>query len=267
MSTEEKCGQLNKLAEPLGYLYIYSQDIFSSCIDAWQRAFGYCALYDRAASHLGMVFDSLPIYFDYMGKTWLIEFWKGQYGINTGCETGVYQADHILSKAELDSTLFRSVDDRNMPQLSVKLFRRGENIAGLCERHWWLTAFKPGCFSNPSELSMRICISFYSPDMARAFAGGLIAAGYEQCDINLCRSNVCFTFDGQTRHGNIFKRLRIRLVQCINHFGCRIYLLITKPFRPSMDRILYLYYFLPSALFKHRFLRLSGMYRGVKKRR
>lgn len=97
MCMQEKCDLLNELVEPFGYSYISSQDLFTSRQDAFQRAFGYCALYDRAAFRFHMIFDCLPVYFDYRGKTWLIEFWKGQYGINTGCEIGVYYADRILA--------------------------------------------------------------------------------------------------------------------------------------------------------------------------
>ena len=39
-----------------------------------------------AYQYVGMVFETLPVYFDYAGKTWLIQIWKGQYGICTGCE-------------------------------------------------------------------------------------------------------------------------------------------------------------------------------------
>ena len=85
MSDQEKCCMLNELTEPLGYCYDARQDIFTSTTDAWQKRFGYGAIYDKFAPLLNMVIDSQPVYFDYDGKTWLIEFWKGQYGINTGC--------------------------------------------------------------------------------------------------------------------------------------------------------------------------------------
>ena len=39
-----------------------------------------------AYQYVGMVFETLPVYFDYAGKTWLIQIWKGQYGICTECE-------------------------------------------------------------------------------------------------------------------------------------------------------------------------------------
>ena len=58
-----------------------------------------------------MVFDALPIYFDYRGRTWLIELWKGQYGINTGAELGIYHADKILSESEYKTALFTAAED------------------------------------------------------------------------------------------------------------------------------------------------------------
>lgn len=250
MCMDEKCRLLNDLIEPFGYLYVLSQDIFTSRLDAWQRNFGYCTLFDKAASHLNMIFDCLPVYFNYMGRTWLIEFWKGQYGINTGCEIGVYYADRILSENELYRTLFQCVDDKDMLKLSLKLYKGNDDIAHLYGKHWWLTAFKMGCFSNPSELSVYARIAFHSSEMARAFADGLVRAGYDYRNICFCRNTVSFTFECSPQSDGFFRRLRIRLVQCINRFWCRIYLFITRPFCLSIDRILYLYYFLPFAFRK-----------------
>ena len=48
---------LNKMIESSGYAYDPSQDIFYSRIDAWQRNFGYCQLYDEVAPSLSLIFD------------------------------------------------------------------------------------------------------------------------------------------------------------------------------------------------------------------
>ena len=45
------------------YTYIPKGDFFSSALEAWQRRFGYAALYDKSASHFHMVFNALPVYF------------------------------------------------------------------------------------------------------------------------------------------------------------------------------------------------------------
>lgn len=247
MNIDEKCRLLNELINPFGYSYILSQDLFTSRIDAWQRDFGYCTLYDRSASHLSMIFDCQPVYFNYQGRTWLIEFWKGQYGINTGCEIGVYYAYRILEERELEHTLFHCVDNEDMPKISFRLFRDAEDIAHLCGRHWWLTAFRLGCFSNPSDLSLWACITFPTPGMAAAFSHALACT--DCCRQNICtrRNTVCFTFTESTQTYNAFERFRIRVAQWNNYFWCKVYIFITRPFRQSIDRVLYLYYFLPFA--------------------
>ncbi|MBD5457669.1 MAG: DUF4474 domain-containing protein [Lachnospiraceae bacterium] len=250
MCIKEKCHLLDELIKPFGYSYVLSQDIFTSRIDAWQREFGYCALFDEAASRFSMVLDCLPIYFPYQNRTWMIEFWKGQYGINTGCEIGVYHADRILTDDELAQTLFQCADDENMLKMSLTLFKDSGEIASLCEKHWWLTAFSMGSFSNPNNLSLRASIVFPSGKMAAAFANGLMRAGYQPEDIQHCCNTVTFIFSDSVQPRDILKRLQRRIAQWINHFWCRIYLFVTRPFHLSIDRILYLYYYLPFAFRK-----------------
>ena len=250
MCMNEKCELLDELLSPFGYAYVPSQDIFTSRIDAWQRDLGYCALYDKAASRLNMVFDSLPVYFDYQNRTWMIEFWKGQYGINTGCEIGVYYADRILEEKEYKHTLFQCVSNEDMPKLSFTFYRKEQTIAKLCARHWWLTAFKTGCFSSPADLCLHACVTFPNREMARAFAAGLMNAGYDPEDICVCAQTVSFHFSRCKSPCGFFHRLRIRLAQRLNRFWCRVYCYVTRPFCLSVDRILYLYFYLPAVFRK-----------------
>ena len=247
MCMNEKCEILDELISPFGYHYVPSQDIFTSCLNAWQREFGYCALFDRAAPHSNMVFDCLPVYFDYCGRTWLIEFWKGQYGINTGCEIGVYYADRIIGRSELPRTLFQCVDNEDMTGLSLILTKNEQVIAQLSARHWWLTAFKMGCFSKPECLSLRASVTMHNREMTEAFVNGLLNAGYCRNEISICRSTVTFDFDRSPKVRGPLRRIRIRIAQWCNRFWCRIYLFVTRPFCLSVDRILYLYYYLPFA--------------------
>lgn len=250
MCMDEKCTLLNDLIEPFGYSYILCQDIFTSRVDARQRKFGYCALYDKAASHFNMIFDYLPVYFDYQGRTWLIEFWKGQYGINTGCEIGVYYADRIIDEDEREHTLFQCVDDEDMQNLSFTLLRKNENIAHLHGVHWWLTAFDMGCFSQPSDLTLCATLNFQTAKMASAFAQGLLRAGINREDIYLCHTTVSFRFIEETYTKCYVSKLKVRIVQGMNRLWCKLYLHVTRPFDLSIDRLLYLYYYLPFAFRK-----------------
>lgn len=245
MCTEEKCLLLNELIKPFGYSYLPSQDLFNSQLDAWQRSFGYGSLYDQTSFRFGMIFDSLPIYFNYNNKTWLIEFWKGQYGINTGAEAGIYYADHILNEKDYDNTIFQSVSNPDMPIFSFQLYRKNTLLAELSGHHWWLTAFSLGLFSEPKDLSMKIGVTLRNRHMRNAFIEGLQKAGYQAQDIHLSCNTVIFTFTETILERSRFTRFRIRLAQWKNRFWCNVYLWATKPFVQSLDRTLYLYYFLP----------------------
>lgn len=257
MPGHEKCALLNDIIRPFGYAYIPSKDIFTSRLDAWQREFGYCALYDKSAVHFNMVLDYLPVYFNYQGETWLIEFWKGQYGINTGCEIGVYHAGRILERRELESALFKSVDNSRMFKLSLTLSTGSRVIARLSARHWWLTAFLMGTFCIPSELALYAALSFPTAEMADAFYQGILNAGYAPGEVERRRSTVAFGFHPSARiHG-----VQVRVAQWSNHFWCNVYVSITKPFSLSIDKILYLYEFLPFAFRKMlRIRRFKGIW-------
>lgn len=244
---EEKCETLDALIAPFGYTYIACQDLFSSRIDAWQREFGYTALFDKASSHFNMVFDCLPVYFTYRDRTWLIEFWKGQYGINAGCEIGIYYADRILETPEMDHTLFQCVEDKDMLHLSLCLADKDQCIAQIDARHWWLTAFIPGRFYKPSQLCLHASITLLSPKMADAFVHGLLRSG---CNVDqVCRRGcvVSFTFAGCTHTCSIFGRIRIRIALFFNRLFCRLFCRVTRPFKLSIDRVLCLYYYMPYA--------------------
>lgn len=186
LSVPEKVYRLNCLLAPFGFEYQISQDIFVTRLDAWQRDYGYRSLYDRASPLLGMVFDCEPVYFDYQGKTWLLEFWKGQYGINTGAEIGIYRADTLLSPAQRPYTLFHTVPDEELPVFELELVKGASRRYRLLRRHWWLAGFCMGEFTSPELLSLRLAVTFHSGDMLEAFYQGLLEAGWCTEDICVC---------------------------------------------------------------------------------
>lgn len=245
MTCEEKLTTLDGLIKPFGYCYVPQQDVFSTVVDAPQRAFGYTALYDRYAPYFSMVFDCLPVYFDYGGRTWMIELWKGQYGINLGCEVGVYKADSLVAEINRKRTLFRSVDNAEMLPMSVRLYQGKNQCAHLHRRQWWMTAFRMGCYSEPCDLEVKACISFPDCHMASAFVNALNAQ--TDAGFNICGTQVQIFFKGCTSSaGSLWRRIVCRFAQWKNGLSCRMFLWVTKPFESSMDRLLCLYYCLPS---------------------
>lgn len=243
----EKVDTLNGILRPFGFFYCLGPDIITSSTDAWQREFGYCALFDRSASHFGMVFDCEPVYFDYQGRTWLIEFWKGQYGINTGGEIGIYCADRIIPPQQYDRTLFHSVTDEQMMSLSMTLFYKGKALFCIRQIHWWLTGFCVGRFCEPGDLTMKASVTFPNGCMLQAFVDSLMNTGYGDCCVFMCGPTVSFTFAvPYTRQHRC--QLCCRIAQWNNRFFCWLYRFITRPFDCTLDRLLYLYYFLPAIL-------------------
>lgn len=248
MTFSEKCGKLTDVIHPFGYCYDSRQDVFSTAIDAWQRDFGYTEAYNYYAPHFNMVFDYEPIYFDYQDRTWMIQFWKGQYGINTGAEVGIYYSDSYVPPALRNITLFHCVKDKDMLPMSLCLSQNSCKIARMQKKHWWLTVFDVGRYCEPSELSLNVAIAFPSEEMLRAFITALLDKGYDKNDFCICGLHVIFIYDSYvTGSDHFFRHLLCRFAQWKNRIFCKLYLWVTKPFSSSLDRCLCLYYFLPFA--------------------
>ena len=189
--------EFDKLLSAAGYAYDAAQDIFYTKANAWQRKYGYCSLYDEAAAPLGMILDTEPVKFDYGGKRWMIQFWKGQYCLNTGCEIGVYYTEKPdLSIPNLfDGTFYRCVSNGDQLNMAYTLMKNGSELFHREERHWWLAGFKPGEFSEPWELVMRIHITFKDSIMCNSFIKAMMKSGYKKHQLHTDGTSVNFLFD------------------------------------------------------------------------
>lgn len=250
MSPKKKCGLLNELVDPFGYWYDMCQDIFSSATNSWQGNMGYTALYDKWASVFNMVFDCQPVYFNYDGRTWLIEFWKGQYGINTGAEIGIYRAETIIPPSQRSKAIYTRVPKEEMLSMRLSLYKNGRLLASLTQVHWWLTIFCTGMFSEPSQLSLRIAITFPCLEMQNAFVNALSDLGYPPVRLHPMGNTLFFSYQNCPQNCQPVSYLH-RFIrwssQVKNKFFCRLFLFVTRPFQTSMDRALYLYFYLPFA--------------------
>lgn len=247
----QKCCKVNELVKPFGYCYHDKYGFFSSTLDAWQREAGYTWFYDYMAPRFQMVFDALPVYFDHDGRTWLIEFWKGQYGINAGAEIGIYHADRIVPEEEYKTTLFEAASDEELQNFSFVLCGQDGNCVQVSQCHWWLTAFFTGYFVWPSELGMKAAIRFSNRRMQCAFVNGLRDAGCPEqyFSVNGCCVTVNFAWTEKV-HYKLRTRFWRRFSQWKNKIFCRLYRWVTRPFQCTEDRVLCLYYFLPAAFRK-----------------
>lgn len=257
---------LNRVLSPFGFCYLEEQDIISSTLDAWQRQFGYRSLYDDTALGFSMVFDCEPVYFYYKNRTYRIELWKGQYGMNTGAEIGIYYAEGIIDPGRFDTAWFQCVPEEELLMLKMELYYKGQKLYGAAGMHWWLTGFDVGRYCEPEDLMLWASIGFTDPQMLSCFVEGLRHLGYQKCDIIVREMAVSFSFgrpfakQPRARH-----RLRVSFAQWKNRFFCRLFLRVTRHFSCTLDRLLYLYFYLPPA-FRHLCLRRKNRRQKFRRR-
>ena len=247
-SEEEKIQKLDDAFRPFGFLYDPGQDIIYSRLHPWQRKLGYEKAFDEGAVLLSMVIDCEPIYFEYEGKRWLIELWKGQYGMTTGAEIGVYHAEKPKDFKPGDERKlhYDAVEDNELLQMQYVLYRGEEELIRRRARHWWLTGFEPGIFSRTGELSMCIRISFPTGKMCYAFFKGLLNAGYKSREVYFGGTYVTMNYSlPKLKQPSRKYRLFRWLAQKNNKRNCRLYRRRTKMFMTDLDKIIFLRYRYP----------------------
>ena len=238
--TSNNDDDLYKAIGTAGYSYDPKQDIFYSNMDAWQRSMGYCRLYDESAAPMGMIIDCEPIYFEYDHKRWLIEFWKGQYDLTTGCELGVYTTEEpdLNIPGVFNGPFFKCAEDADQLHMDYYLMKNDEKLFSREDKHWWLTGFKLGEFSEPSELAMHLSVTLKDDVMRDAFLVGLKSAGYLEHEINISENTVSVIFE-KAHTEQPFTRIEEtdRIIQMKNQIMCEQYQEITGPYNSFPEKV------------------------------
>lgn len=245
-SYEEKCRNLNQALESFGFCYEEKGDLISSGLYGWQREVGYCKAYDEGAAAMYMIFDREPVYFDYRGKHYLIELWKGQYGCAAGAEIGVY-VNQSEDREKLPEDLFyECVTDEERLQMRFVLYENGVRLLERNALHWWLTGFCPGKYVKREDLRMEVMVTFPSAGMCRAFYYGLLRVGYKAYQIHVEGYRVYFVFDRPlSRQSSMIGKWHRKLIMRRNRKNCRLYCRVTKEFTSTLDKITYIGYCFP----------------------
>lgn len=221
--------EIEKAIEYAGYAYDESQDIFYSTYDCWQKKFGYCSLYDESAAPMGMILDFEPIRFHYGGLNWLIELWKGQYDLTTGCEIGVYNTilPNINIPGFFNGTYYNAARESEYLDMSCTLLKKGIPLFERTDRHWWLTGFRVGEYSHRHDLDMDIRIELLDREMRDAFVGALLKLRYREMDISGNTVHLLFE-KPHSRQPMSRMLLTDWLIQMKNKQLCNIYNGVTK---------------------------------------
>ncbi len=168
--------------------YIYNDDKDPNCM---QRHFGYNPLYDLGANLIDFSIETTKIDFDYEGKEYRFQFWKGQYisgEIGTvGGEIGIYTrpegsvGEHYNCADE---------DDWLKMEMTVYWdeFDNGEYLPQLTRNYnifWWPTGFVDGQLKNRRDSNtMRILarITFETEEQAQLFAESMANKGFTEVE-------------------------------------------------------------------------------------
>ena len=236
----ERISELNQEIKPFGFAYEPYQDIFYSILYPWQRELGYCRLYDEASAALSMIIDCEPISFEYNGRRWLIEFWKGQYGMNTGGEVGIYYTTgpNLNIPGLFNGTFYYCVKDEDCINMSFVLRKNGNLLFTRSGYHWWLTGFKLGDFSKPSELSMDIMLDLYDRKMAIAFIQALKKTGYKEDEYRVHGRRVLIRFDKPHSKQPLTRTaFTDYIMQRNNQSFCNSYNYLTSAYTDTLDKL------------------------------
>lgn len=164
----EKSGVFGYLYDPTGK-YFYTAD------DPWQRNVGYNSIFDTTAPLTLIDFDTMRLRFPYEDKDWMIQLWKGQYGlIFYGAEVGVYTKpkDRVLMH-------YDCATDEEMLKMSMVFneYKNGkwqQRFTRPYGYYWWCTGFVPGNkLGDFSGLSLDMRITAKDYDMLRGIKAAL----------------------------------------------------------------------------------------------
>ncbi len=169
----------------IGFNFNYEELLVYTMVDVWMRDFGFTMFYDLFCYTTPIFFyNTRRIKFDYEGKEWMIQIWKGNYLVSNGAEVGIYNREPGSF-----GTYYDCVDDSGMMNMSMKLYH-GDNL--IFERpeqlHWWLTGFKVSDRLYPAnKLTLDFTIEMQSEEMLSAFCNAID---------NHYRNDMKYTVDG-----------------------------------------------------------------------
>lgn len=190
----------------LSYQYSYIDDYYyTNDKEAWQYNFGYGPVYDLAAPYILLEYDYVRVFFEYEDKDWMIQLWKGQYGlIFYGSEIGIYNKPHNDKKNNV-FTFYSCPPEEDWVKMEMTLYH--QKLDGTFEReftrpydtYWWCTGFKDGHLriEEPAdELRVVSRLTLKSEEMTQLFAQGLLDCEFKQVNSKEEVTNDTFYVEG-----------------------------------------------------------------------
>lgn len=169
----------------LGYLYEPNEGYVYNRQPTWNWLGGFNALYDALTFTAHVYADVIKIKFNYEGKDWMIQCWKGGYAVclSTGGEIGVYNKSETSSVDHYGAAV---MDD--WLKMSMTIYNKNARLLTRpFEKYWWCTGYALSIctdfLSRPRKnVVMDTTIELKDAAMAELFAAELAAKGFQQID-------------------------------------------------------------------------------------
>lgn len=177
----------------LSYKYSYTDDYYyTNDKDCWQHNFGFAKFYDIVAPYMLLEYDYVRVYFTYDDRDWMIQMWKGQYGLLFyGSEMGIYRRDISEEEPGL-FTFYGCPTERDWIKMEMTLYHdetgNGNYVRELTrdyDDYWWCTGFKSGHLRREepaTELRMTGRLTLKDEEMTTLFVEGLKECGFKQTE-------------------------------------------------------------------------------------
>lgn len=172
----------------------------------------------------------------------LIELWKGQYGITTGAEIGIYNTTREdINTEKFKGTFYETIQDNERMPLSFVLRKNGKVLLRRGELHWWLTGFVLGEYSSTDSLTMDAKIQFPNREMCSAFVNALRDIGYQKKEYSVNRKTVTVHYTIPHNPQPLARnKVQEAVIQQTNENNCKLYKFATGKYSNTLDKIEYL---------------------------
>lgn len=190
--TKEFHGEDDKGICTIGFNFDIEDMVVYATVNSWMRSFGFCVEYDLFCYTTPIFFyNTRRFKFDYDGREWMIQAWKGNYLISNGAEVGLYNRE-----AGSIGSFYNCANDDEMLEMTMELYHGDELILERGpQNHWWINGFRLSRELYPAkELTLKTSIVMKDEEMVRAFTGAIDKNAFKDVEYKVDGLTVTFTW-------------------------------------------------------------------------
>ena len=170
----------------IGFNFSLSEMVLYATVECWMRDFGFCLLYDVAATLMPVIYryNTRRFKFDYDGLQWMVQVWKGNYFVANGGEVGLYCREPRPYGSYYDC----AENDKMLPMEMQVCHGDKVLVNRPLKEHWWVNGFNlSGTMYLPETITLKFSMIMPDKEMLDAFC--------EAID-NHPQKDVTYTVDG-----------------------------------------------------------------------